>query len=501
MSVHLGQLLSQRAVLSPSREALVTPAGRWTFRQFDQRVGRLASYLAAQGVNAGERIAVLARNGEILSSALFAAGRLGATLVVLNWRLKAEELEYILSDSTPTALIYEEEFGQTVGRLLAARPRLLLIGSEPDGPGAHHESIVGAAHGYPPVIGNPAFEHPAVIMYTSGTTGHPKGAMISHKAMIAGSQANSCTLDWRRDHRFLLIAPMFHIGGLSPLVTNVLKGCTTILLPDFDPLQAWKTIAQERVTSLMTVPVMLQALLTVARKTQVDSSSLQWVTCGASAVPAPLIEAGMAAGIEVQQVYGATEFGGAISFWTAEMGLDKAGSQGKALLGGEVKVVDIETHGSLAPGQKGEIWCRGPMMFDGYWRNPGATNSALIDGWYRTGDVGYLDEDGFIYVVDRCKDMIISGGENVYPAELEAVIQALPGIAEVAVVGRPDERWGEVPIAFVVVEAGAEITADAVMQICREKLAGFKCVKDVRFIQALPRSAVGKVLKRALLQQ
>ncbi|MHB9797405.1 acyl-CoA synthetase [Pseudomonas sp. MT3] len=499
MSVHLGQLLSQRAVLSPSREALVTPTGRWTYKQLDQRVGRLASYLDSRGVTQGDRIAVLARNSEMLGSTLFAAGRLGATLVVLNWRLKVEELEYILSDCTPTVLVYEDDFAQTVGQLAVSRPRLLLIGSGPHDSVAPYESIVGMPRDVSPLLGSHGGEHPAVIMYTSGTTGHPKGAMISHKAMMASSQANVCTLDWRQDHRFLLIAPMFHIGGLSPLVTNVLKGCTTILQPDFEPLQVWRTIAQERVTSLMTVPVMLQALLGVAQKTQVDSSSLQWVTCGASAVPRPLIEAGMAAGIAVQQVYGSTEFGGAISFWTAEMGLDKAGSQGKALLGGEVKVVDIETFDALAPGQKGEICCRGPMMFDGYWGNPGATRSALRDGWYRTGDVGYLDDDGFIHVVDRCKDMIISGGENIYPAELEAVILGLPGIAEVAVVGRPDERWGEVPVAFVVAEAGAGLTADAVMQVCREKLAGFKCVKEVRFIEALPRSAVGKVLKRALL--
>lgn len=501
MSVHLGQLLSQRAVLSPTREALVTPTGRWTFEQLNKRVSRLAAYLEAQNVHEGDRIAVLSKNSEVLSSALFAAGRLGATLVVLNWRLKAEELEYILSNSKPSALIYEEEFEQTVEQLAGSESKLVLISSGLKGLGANYEAIVSITQGFLPVLENHAVEHSAVIMYTSGTTGHPKGAMISHGAMIAGSQANSCTLDWRQDHRFLLIAPMFHIGGLSPLVTNILKGSTTILLPDFDPVQVWETIAQERVTSLMTVPVMLQALLTVAGKMPVDSSSLQWVTCGASAVPTSLIEAGMAAGIDVQQVYGSTEFGGAISFWTPEMGLDKAGSQGKALLGGEVKVVDVETYKTLPAGEKGEIWCRGPMMFDGYWDNPEATQGALSGGWYRTGDVGYLDDEGFIYVVDRCKDMIISGGENIYPAELEAVIQSLPGVAEVAVVGRKDERWGEVPVAYVVTKPDAEVTSEAVMGICREQLAGFKCVKAVNFIDALPRSAVGKVLKRALLEQ
>jgi fatty-acyl-CoA synthase len=500
MSVHLGQLLSQRAMLSPEQEALVTPDGRWTFQQLNQRVSRLAGYLSTQGVSEGDHIAVLAKNGELLCSALFAAARLGATLVVLNWRLQTEELEFILGDSSPTALLFEEDFTQGVELLSASRPRLLLVGTGNQSIGADYECIVRLNHSLPRIQDHVS-GHPAVIMYTSGTTGHPKGAMLSHRAVIASSQGASCTLAWNQDHRFLLIAPMSHIGGLSPLITNVLKGCTTILLPDFDPVQVWQTITQEKVTSLMTVPVMLQALLAVAQKMPVDTSSLVWVTCGASAVPLQLIDACLAAGISIQQVYGATEFCGAISFWLPEMGLDKAESQGKMLIGGEAKIVDLDTVATLGSGQRGEIWCRGPMMFDGYWRNPEATKSALQDGWYRTGDVGYLDEEGAIYVVDRCKDMIISGGENIYPAELEAVIRTLPEVAEVAVVGRPDERWGEVPVAFVVARDGVALTREAVIQVCRDKLASYKAVKEVHFIEALPRSAVGKVLKRQLSSQ
>ena len=498
MSVHLGQLLSQRAVLSPTQEALVTPTGRWTFQQLNQRVNRLAGYLSTQGVSEGDRVAVLAKNSELLCSALFAAARLGATLVVLNWRLKTDELEFILSDSSPVALLFEEDFTQGVEQLAVSRPKLSLVGTGKQVIGTDYEGIVRLNHVLPPVQDHVS-GHPAVIMYTSGTTGHPKGAMLSHRAVIASSQGSSCTLGWNQDHRFLLIAPMFHIGGLSPFITNVLKGCATILLPDFDPVQVWQTIAQEKVTSLMTVPVMLQALLAVAQKMPVDTSSLVWVTCGASAVPLPLIDASLAAGINIQQVYGATEFCGAISFWLPEMGLGKAESQGKMLMGGEAKIVDLETFATLEAGMRGEIWCRGPMMFDGYWRNPEATKSAIQDGWYRTGDVGYVDDEGFVYVVDRCKDMIISGGENIYPAELEAAIRTLPAVAEVAVVGRADERWGEVPVAFVVAKPGLSLPEESVMQVCREKLASFKAVKEVHFIDALPRSAVGKVLKRQLI--
>lgn len=316
--------------------------------------------------------------------------------------------------------------------------------------------------------------------------------------MIWTAQSNSTTLEWNQDHRFLLIAPMFHIGGLSPMVTNVFKGCTTVLLPDFDPVQVWQVIARERITSLMSVPVMLQALLAVTKKMDVDSSSLVSVTCGASAVPRQLIEGCLTIGVKVQQVYGITEFCGAVTFWTHEMGLEHAHSHGKVLMFGEVRIVDPTSLVSVATGQDGEVWCRGPMMFSGYWRNPEATQTAIYQGWYRTGDIGRIDQGGFLHVVDRLKDMIISGGENIYPAELEAVIATLPGVAEVAVIGQPDERWGEIPVAFIV-PTQPVITSEAeIIEGCRARLAGFKCVKAVRLIEALPRNSVGKVLKRQL---
>lgn len=499
MSMHVGQLLSQRAALSPNREAVVAPNGRWTFGEFDSRCNRLASHLLGLGIAEGDRVAAYATNSEFLACALFAVTRIGATLVVLNWRLQAEELHYILGDSEPSALLFEGAFSEAVQQLAAERPHLLLIGSEAPGTPSAYQDIVSADTVATAVVRGPGGDAPAVIMYTSGTTGRPKGAVLSHAALIWTAQSNSVTLEWNQDHRFLLIAPMFHIGGLSPMVTNVLKGSTTVLLPDFDPLQVWQIIARERITSLMSVPVMLQALLSVAQKHQVDSSSLVSVTCGASAVPKALIESCLAIGVTVQQVYGITEFCGAVTYWTHEMGLDHVHSHGKPLMFGEVKIADPVSFVEAPIGEDGEVWCRGPMMFSGYWRNPEATGAALLDGWYRTGDIGRLDAQGFLYVVDRLKDMVISGGENIYPAELEAVIATLPGVREVAVVGMPDERWGEVPVAFVVpTEPGAAVETE-IIEGCRQRLAGFKCVKAVRLTDALPRSSVGKVLKRQLL--
>jgi O-succinylbenzoate-CoA ligase len=498
MPQHLSQLLAQRAALSPSREAIVCPRGRWTFAQFNDRCTRLAEAFAELGVSEGDRVAIYARNGEALANAVFAAARAGATAVVLNWRLSAAELTYILADAAPAVLLYEDEFAPVVERLVEARPLHGLVRVGVQGAGADYDSIVNGSAPVASGSGDARADLPAVIMYTSGTTGRPKGAMLSHEALIWAAHGNADTLDWRQDARFLLVAPMFHIGGLSPLITNVLKGCTTVLRPDFDPTEVWRTIAAERITSMMSVPMMLQAMLAVAKATTIDASSLSWVSCGASAVPKALIEACLDLGISVHQVYGITEFCGAVSFWTTEMGLDKAHSQGKAHLHAEIRIANPATGAALPADEGGEIWCRGPMVFSGYWRNADATRAAMHQDWYRTGDIGRLDEDGFLYVVDRLKDMIISGGENIYPAELEAAIRTIPAVADVAVVGRPDAKWGEVPVAFVVCKAGALVTEADILAACKQRLAGYKCVKAVEFVDSLPRNAVGKILKQAL---
>ncbi|NUT15986.1 MAG: long-chain-fatty-acid--CoA ligase [Cupriavidus sp.] len=498
MPLHLSQLLAQRAALSPSREAIVCPRGRWTYAQFNERCTRLADSLAELGVSEGDRVAIYAKNGEALANAVFAAARAGATAVVLNWRLSAAELTYIVADAEPAVLLYEEAFAPVVEQLAEAQSLRGIVRVGERGPGIDYDSIVNGSGAPASVSREVSGDLPAVIMYTSGTTGRPKGAMLSHEALLWAAHGNANTLDWRQDARFLLVAPMFHIGGLSPLMTNVLKGCTTVLRPEFDPKEVWQTIAAERSTGMMSVPLMQQAMLAVAKATTVDASSLSWISCGASAVPKALIEAYLDLGIRVHQVYGITEFCGAVSFWTAEMGLAKAHSQGKAHLHAEVSIVNPATGAALPVDADGEIWCRGPMVFSGYWRNPDATRAALHQGWYRSGDIGHLDKDGFLYVVDRLKDMIISGGENIYPAELEAAIRTVNGVTDVAVVGRADARWDEIPVAFVVCKPGMPVTEADILAACRERLAGYKCVKAVEFLDGLPRNAVGKILKQEL---
>lgn len=497
MTLHLSRLLTQRAGLTPDREAYVCGELRLTFAQFAQRTHRLAEYLREKGIKPGDRIAVCAKNGEFICNALFATAHLGATLVVLNWRLSSAELDYALTDSRPVALLSEAAFSTALTPVVEKHPEWLLVGSGEGALGESYAAIQQTAAASPVFWEGPA-DAPAVIMYTSGTTGRPKGAMLPHAALINTAISTTATLDWNSDYRFLLVAPLFHIGGLSPLICNIWRGCACVLAADFDPVSIWEVIQRERINMMMTVPLMLQVMFQVARSREVDTSSLAWVICGASMVPPTLIEAGAALGIQVQQVYGITECCGALTFWTQPMGLEHLNSHGRPILNSELKIVDPGTGQTLAAAQEGEIWFRGPMLFSGYWDNPAASAAVLVDGWYRTGDIGRLDSAGFLHVIDRLKDLIISGGENIYPAEIEDVLAQLEGVAEVAVIGQPNERFGEIPVAYIARAEGSTLDEAAVIQACRDQLAGYKCVKAVEWVTALPRNSVGKVLKREL---
>ncbi len=495
MDFNLGGLLSQRAYLSPDKEGFIGSDYRYTYAQVNQRANRFAAYLGGLGLAPGDRVAILCKNREHLAIALFGAAKAGCVTVLMNWRLQVPELSYILQDSQAALMLYDQEFAPAVDKLrddVAVR-YFLQAGSD------WEQALAGQSPEEPAHRGGG--DDPAVIMYTSGTTGRPKGATLSHRNLLWSTLAISHTVEWDYSHRFLLVAPLFHIGGLAPLVTNVHKGITTYFMPDFDPVEVWQVIARERISNMMSVPLMLLAMRMASQKMEVDPSSLVTITCGASPVPASLIQAYLDMGIKVQQVYGTTECAGAVSFWTHEMDLDKMTSQGKPCFHLELKVVDPESGKELPPGQVGEIWCRGPMVFLGYWNKPEATAQALQEGWYRTGDLGRWDDEGYLYVVDRLKDMIISGGENIYPAELEKVISGHPAVAEVAVIGKPDPKWGEIPVACVVRRPDARLEAQEVIELCREQLAAFKCVKEVVFLDELPKNSVGKVLKTVLRKQ
>lgn len=496
------QVLAERARFNPTDQAYVDSTGRaFTFAQADARARALASRLALEGVDRGQRVVILAKNDEFLATAFYATSYLGAVAVVANWRLPVPELAYVVQDSEPVAVLHDAEFDQTVDTLLAeAGTKLARVVHGAQGSTAHIDAhaVVESGEGRDLTPAGQGADA-AVIMYTSGTTGRPKGAVISNANLFWSAHSMVSSIVWEPTHRFLLVSPMFHIAGLSPLGANVMRGNATVFLRDFDPAQVWQTIAEQRITTMIAVPLMLQAMLQVARASTVDTSSLVNITSGGSMVPVAAIDGFAELGVDVQVVYGMTEFTGALTYWLPSMGAAGRDSQGKPQLHTAVKIVDLATGEEVEIGTPGEVWCRGPQRFAGYWRNDAATAEAVtVDGWYRSGDIGYLDDEGLLRLIDRAKDLVISGGENIYPAELERVISQHPDVVEVAVVGEPDERWGEVPVAYVVRAPGSALAEDDVIALCREHLASFKRPKRVEFIDVLPKNAIGKIQKGAL---
>ncbi|MEK4700141.1 AMP-binding protein [Solibacillus sp. FSL R7-0668] len=490
MGMNIGQILASRASLTGGKVGFINGDKHITFTEMNNRANAFAAYLQRQGLQSGDKIALLCKNNEDVVATFFGAAKIGVVTVVMNYRLQPQELDYIYSHSDAQLLIHDVAFQEIVDQLTVVSQAI------------SHQSTPSLAEIYEeaavePVQHTSSFD-PILMMYTSGTTGRPKGALISHNNLQAASIGLSHTIDWWEQDCFLMVAPFFHIGGFAPLITNVHTGATMVLMEDFHPVEAWKLIEKEKVTSSMTVPAMLAFLLQTYPMVKSDISSLRYITCGASAVPAPLILGCRQLGIPVQQVYGITEYTGAVSFWKPSQGEEKFDSMGKVVMQGTVQIKDLTTKNVLPIGAIGEIVLTGPQVFVGYYKNDEAYHTVVENNEFYTGDVGYLDPDGFLYVVDRVKDMIISGGENIYSAELELVLAQHEAVQEVAVVGRPDEKWGEVPVAYIVKKAESEVSGEDIVAHCKSKLASYKAVKDVVFVDTLPRNAVGKILKMQL---
>jgi acyl-CoA synthetase (AMP-forming)/AMP-acid ligase II len=416
----------------------------------------------------------------------------------------ADELEFILKDSGTSRLIYDNDFVDTVAELHSRGDKtdikhwLQVTDGEIAYFAESYRSFRDAASVAEPEV-TAANDDMLYIMYTSGTTGLPKGVVHTHHTSIWGLLSISATAVYHDPERYLACLPMFHVGALTPLAVNVYRGVTSVVMRSFDPVGAWEIIEREKITSGLAVPAMLNFMLQVPKFERFDFSSLRWIMTGAAPVPPALTKIFHDMGIGIQQVYGLTETCGPTCLMDAENALARPESTGKAFFHTEVRIAD-ENGNDCPAGVAGEVLVRGEHIMTEYWNRPEATAETIIDGWLRTGDIAIMDEEGFVSIQDRIKDMIISGGENVYPAEIEGVLAEHPGIREAAVIGQESERWGESPLA-IVVATDANVSAVDVLEFCQGKLAGFKQPKAVEFIEEIPRNPSGKILKRILREQ
>lgn len=491
----LGAWPARRARKTPNRTALIHGERTTDYRTLHQRVTRLAHALRARGIRRGDRIAHLGPNHPAYLETLFAAGTLGAVFVPLNTRLAGPEIAYQLTDSGTRALVHAPAHAGLVAELRDTTDvrTHVEIGEE-------YEQALASAPDEP--IDEPVtLDDLCIIMYTSGTTGRPKGAMLTHGNLTWNAVNVLVDHDLITDERALVSAPLFHTAGLNMLTLPVLlKGGTCVLVEAFDPETTLDLIERHRITFMFGVPTMFDQVARQPRWADADLSSLRILNCGGSPVPTPLIAVYQERGLTFLQGYGMTEAAPGTLFLDAEHAVGRAGSAGVPHFFSDVRVVRPD----LTPvdaGETGEVVVRGPHVMPGYWQLPAQTEAAFADGWFRSGDAARVDEDGYVYIVDRIKDLIISGGENVYPAEVEDLLLAHPGIAECAVIGVPDDRWGEVPRAVVVPAADADLDPREVLAALAGRLAKYKIPKSVVIADELPRTASGKLLKSRVRQR
>lgn len=486
--------LHWRAQATPERLALVARGRRLSFAEVAAEADRMARRLAALGPAPGDRLATLLPNGLEAAVVPHAVSRLGLVLVPLNVRLAPGELAWQLADcgarwllaAPPTLALARQAVERIAGcRLVATEPvdpAVPALAELPEAGAPLRRAIdLGQVH---------------TIVYTSGTTGRPKGALLTYGNHWWSALGSAMNLGALPGDCWLACLPLFHVGGLSILFRSVISGFTALVHERFDPVAVNRAIDEEGVTLLSVVSTMLRHMLE-ARGEQPYPATLRCVLLGGGPAPRPLLEACARLGLPVAQTYGLTETASQVATLAPEDALRKLGSAGKPLYPNQVRIV-TEAGQEAQAGEVGEILVRGPVVTPGYLNRPEATAAALRDGWLRTGDLGYLDAEGYLYVVDRREDLIVSGGENVYPAEVEAALLAHPAVVEAVVVGVPDPEWGQRVVAAARLAAGAAVSEGELQAWCRERLAGYKVPKEIRLVSELPRNATGKLLRRAV---
>ena len=479
-----------------------------TFRQFDRRTNQVANALMASGVKKGERICYLGKNSDHYFELFLGATKMGAVMTPVGWRLAPPEIAYIVNDSGAPMLFVGPEFTGAAKKVLGEAPKVRkTIAMEGGVPGwesfEHWRDDQPATPPQAPISSDDI----AIQLYTSGTTGRPKGAMLKHSNFIETHKimkaANIDWNTWSTDDVSLVAMPVAHIGGSGWGLMGLRNGAKNVVAREFDPGKVLDFIAHERVSKIFLVPAAIQIVLRDPRARSTDYSRMKHLGYGASPIPLDLLrEAVEVFGCGFAQMYGMTETTGTIvALSPADHDLNgnpRMRSAGKPLPGVEVTIIDDDGN-PLGPNEVGEIVTRSPWNMAGYWNLPEATAKTIdTEGWLRTGDAGFIDEDGYVYIHDRVKDMIISGGENIYPAEVESAIYGHPDVADVAVIGVPDEKWGEAVKAMVVSKPGKSPDSQDIIAFARTRIAAFKVPKTVDFIETLPRNASGKILRREL---
>ena len=501
----LAEVIRHHGAEHPDASAMRFEGRRHTYGEWDHQSNRIAQGLLAEGVGVGERVGFLAHNTPDYFPLLFGAAKINAVTLAVNWRLAPAEMQYILDHAQVGVLVVGPEFLDHLAQMeLPQLRKVLVVGSVGDAAG--HETLDGWTSRHPdedPGV-EASLDDVCYQLYTSGTTGLPKGVEVSNRALVQ-QMVNRCEV-WQFDEDTvnLVCLPLFHIAGSGWAVAGLWCGADSVLLRDIDPAEMLEVIPAEGVTNAIMVPAVIQMLLAAPGADTADFSSFRNIVYGAAPITEDvLVRAMHTFGCDFVAGYGLTEH--ATATYLPREDHDPGGprahllrSVGKLVPEVEMKIIDPDTMNQLADGEVGEVWLRGPQVMTGYARRPEDTAAAMPgDGWLRTGDAGYLD-DGYLYLKDRVKDMIISGGENVYPAEVENALMPHPDILDVGVIGVPDDRWGETVKAIVVPRPGAEPDPAEIIEFCRERLAHFKCPTSVDFMDELPRNPSGKILKTEL---
>jgi len=503
--INIGDWIRKWTFLQPHKRALIFEDHPFTYQEINQRTNQLCHFLLQIGIRKGDRVSVLLYNCHQYIEIFFALSKIGAILVPLNWRLAGPELEFIIKDSSSRMLIFDPEFEEVIAFI---HPRLNLSDGDyisvgppcPDWARDYEKGLLECSIQEPPLQVSVGDEDPHIFMYTSGTTGTPKGTILSHRKTFFNALNADMFYNLTSKDIMIVSRPMFHSGGLLVEATPVLyKGGTLILKKRFRSHEILEAIQKYRVTLLEMAATVYQFILQECDLTQYDLSSIRCYFTGGERVPKAMLQEYYRKGIAISQIFGQTE-ASTITFLSPDDALIKIGSVGLPVFHGEVRIVD-KTGKDVSPGEVGEIIVKGPTLMSGYWNRPDLTAETIRDGWLYTGDLARMDEEGYIYIVDREKDMYVSGGENVYPAEIEKVLHTHPKIFDAGIVGVPDEKWGEVGKAFIVLKPRETMGNGEIFEFLKGKVAKYKIPKYAEYIEELPKTASGKIQKFLLKER